>query len=153
MIVAVEPGVQSYVRYVDKPKDVEKEGFFHAICVSIAEDTDIVGVYCNPTMHAAQLQNLLHRIKRKAKPRTIIVGDFNGRHKTWDHKGNARGKAIFSFTQTTCFNVYAPAKPTFRSRGNPTAVSTINLILNNAPERLSPEIAVGPWEGATITTQ
>lgn len=101
------------------------------LAITLANDTVIVNVYNSPRNIFSQ-QDLTTLLSHR---RTLVAGDFNARHITWNcHLNNANGNTLARYleNQNESYILY-PDDPTHFPENNSTP-TTIDLILNkNVP--------------------
>lgn len=95
--------------------------------LSISRDgIPVVGEYLSPSATKEDRIHFLFHMTRLARRSSIILGDFNGRHKAWVSSTNSNGSALRQWAQQQRLTISIPPKPTFSSsRGS----SVFDLIL------------------------
>ena len=119
-----------------------KRGKWQMLVVAI-KGIRVIGVYASPSASAADWAELLSQIRkmRAAPGRSVICGDLNARHKTWDPKAKttAGGKAVLKLLhpargkEKALFNLRAPPGPTRYGviKGKTVCASCIDLFLTS----------------------
>ena len=113
-------------------------------------NTTVIGAYISPNVSAAVWQEILGQIHSSTSGPTVLLGDLNSRHISWDKESNPRGNRLHSWARKYGWKIAAPPEPTFRTtRGGRVRESVIDLMLVKGMK--PPEVSVprGTWRGAS----
>ena len=106
----------------------------------------VVGAYISPCISKEDVSNALDWILQAASGPTIVLGDFNARHKTWDSKTYPRGTSLFEWAQSLKWNINAPSSASHRTRQGE---SKIDLVLVKNLETTQAQAMHSSWSGAS----
>lgn len=111
----------------------------------------IIALYLSPSLPRTRIMEILKHIQRIARGPTVIAGDLNGRHPSWEvglspGQGNAQGKAIHHWAKQNGWNIRGTVAPTYESIHGK---STIDLLLVRGMPVKGPIVVYGPWDGAS----
>lgn len=91
------------------------------------KDTTYVAIYIPKQVESQQLLHELTKIHMTCRGKTVLIGDFNARHKNWCSKGNRNGTCLKLWAEQNGWVIHAPPFPTrVGPRG---AISTIDLVV------------------------
>ncbi|GFW53094.1 RNA-directed DNA polymerase from mobile element jockey [Trichonephila clavipes] len=91
--------------------------------------------------HTHSLKNLIrvslntlihHRAAPTAHARTIVMGDFNAKHKSWNphSRGNTCGAQLYKFSKDCGYLITAPAEPTTIPHSARSIPSTLDFAIS-----------------------
>lgn len=90
-------------------------------------DVAILTAYVSPGASRLEFTDFLNKCRMLRTGKTLIMGDFNCRHKSWDTKTNSRGVALAKWAAKFNWTVSAPHTCTFHSTQGG---STIDIVLH-----------------------
>jgi len=90
-------------------------------------DTTYVAIYIPDQMHPKILLHELVKIHMTCRGKTVLIGDFNARHKSWCQKTNANGRCLKHWAEKCGWEIHAPPFPT--RVGPRRAMTTIDLVV------------------------
>ena len=84
------------------------------------ENLVFAAIYSSPSSNRPFLTSDLEKLNSLG-PRTLVVGDFNSKHTSWNSLlTSPRGKILYDFVEKNKFEVWAPSSPThYGTRGRP----------------------------------
>ena len=97
------PGLQTRVlaRYATKS--------YQTLAIYVKPGLNVIGVYITPNAERIVIRECLARLKSLCRGPTVILGDWNARHRDWDDKSNKQGQLVRNWVLQWNFNLRAPA--------------------------------------------
>lgn len=117
----------------------------HAQYISIRiGDTLISIIYLSPSGRDEEVIKLLDEISRSHRRKSVIMGDFNARHKEWDHASNMRGRRLVAWASRNGWVISGSGGATcYTNRGE----SSPDLFLTRKCVARNTRCKRGWWEG------
>ena len=100
----------------------------------------------SPSITKENLTAVLQWIRDASSGPTVVLGDFNARHKDWDSTTNTRGRTLRKWSKRFGWTISAPNTPTNTTEQG---TSTIDLVLSKGLKVSKPQVYHGKWSGAS----
>ena len=94
----------------------------------------VVAVYLSPRLSEQDMSLFFTELRKMARGRAIVMGDFNARHVQWDVTTTTQGRRLHDWATRANFRTVRPPSATFFSRhrnrqgATLTAASTVDLM-------------------------
>lgn len=113
---------------------------YQVLAISVS-GTPLVCCYLSPTATKADRDGFFFHVTRFAQGASIIAGDFNARHRSWDSTFNRQGQRLSAWAKKARFTIARPPSPTFVSaRGS----SSVDLIMARSLPITTPQLLSVP---------
>ena len=118
----------------------------HQMVAIRVKGVTIIALYLAPSLIRPRILEILKNIQRISRGPSIILGDLNGRHPSWDMslqtgQANPQGNAIHTWARQFGWEVKGTIAPTYESMHGK---STIDLFLVKNLPLQRPRVAYGP---------
>lgn len=118
----------------DKIKQTEKYSTEHVQKLSCSVEGNLVlRAYISLTTPAPELKKLLALAEKCLRATTVLVVDFNTRHRTWDERLNYNGTILYNRAQCNKLLNASPSAPTFETTHGKSRVDLVFHCGTTAP--------------------
>ena len=108
--------------------------------------TYVTVLYIRPNIPQSSFLQCLNEIQALTRGKSVVMGDLNARHKTWEKATNSHGRWLVEWATSNKWNIDAPAGPTFIGHQG---TSTVDLFLTKGIHTSGASVLSGLWDGSS----
>ena len=130
-----------HYRIVERYAQVE----FQYVIINIA-GTYLSVLYIRPNISRPSFLQCFNQIQKLTRGKSVVMGDLNARHKSWDTTTNSHGRWLVEWATSNQWHIDAPGGPTFIAHQG---TSTVDLFLTKGVHTSGASILNGIWDGSS----